>query len=149
MSVTATVNNYLREALAKGLIDLSADTIKMTIHATDPVATNWNGSSGTRYYANTTETATAHGYTQGGIALASGAVAYAASGARYQYTSDPAQWTANDATGIVGAYMLMWDDTVANDPILLKFDLGGTQSATGNGATFTLTADATYGWIYT
>lgn len=148
MAASTTISNYLREALAKKLVDLSVDTVKLTLHSgTDPLASNWNGTTGNRYYTNITssELATAGGYTAGGTTLTSGAVAYTGSaGGGYKYSSSAFVLTAS--AGLVATHAVLRDTTVVNEPILCSINLDGSGSVSASG-TLTITPDSVNGWF--
>lgn len=145
--VTNTVNNYAREQFMTGTMLLSTNDVRVALFSANPVTTNWNGSTGTRYYSTTSELATGCGYTQGGVALASKTFGYTAGG-NYYFSSAAAQWTASGCS-IAASYAVIYNNTVGaagTRPILTVIYLGGTQTAT-SGGTFTITPAAT-GWFY-
>lgn len=92
-----------------------------------------------------TELVTGHGYTPGGQAL-TGQALTTVTGANtgLKYTSTAPVWTATDATGIAAVtYIFFYLNFAAGSKFMMfALSLGGTFSATGNTATFTVTPSA-------
>lgn len=121
--------NRFKANLMNKEIDMEADTIKAallvntyTFDKDHDVLTdvNANETSGT-------------GYTAGGVTLASKAVAQDDTNDRATFDAADLSWTTATFTA---RYLVLWDDTVAGDPLIAAFDFGSDKSVTGG--TFTV-----------
>ncbi len=119
------IYNRFKANIFNKIVDLEGDTINVSLYdnshsftATDTV------------YTTTNELATAGGYTQGGVALASKAVTEAAT----------TKWDAADSTWTSATFSayhaVIWDDTVGTDDLICSIDFGGEQKVTAG--TFTI-----------
>ncbi len=103
------------------------------------VAANSTLDASSTTYSTTGELATAHGYTQGGNTLTTCSVASTAGSsplaADWNCTGGLV-WTATDATGITADTAVVYR---ASDNHILAIYTFTSASATGNGATFTIT----------
>lgn len=135
MAVVATLSNHFKYLLATGAIDLANDTLKVIL-----MNTTFTFNKDTHaLLANVTadQLATANGYTQDNKALANVAVAEDDTGDQAQLTCDDPTWTASSgAIGPTGA-AIVYDDTVADDPIMGCIDFG-TDYTIPDGSSFQL-----------
>lgn len=124
--MAVTVNTYyqLTELLGDSTIDLDGHTFKVALlnasHVFDPTDTVWADVS-----AN--EVANGFGYTTGGATLASVTWSQTTGTATFDFT-DP-EWTASG--GAIGptAHAVIYDDTVAGDPLMFSIDFDQTITA--------------------
>jgi hypothetical protein len=129
----ATFNkfNLFTDDLAKGVMNLSTDTIKVMLTNTAPVATNHVYSD-----ISSTELANGNGYTTGG-ATVSGTGVSNASGVE-SLAASATTWTSN--TGSMGPfrYIVYYDSTPATKTLIGWYDYGSSITLNGaNGDTFT------------
>lgn len=128
--------NQFVENVGKGVSNLNANTLKIMLTNTAPVATN-------AVKADITEISAGNGYTAGGAQAASNS---------YAQASGTAKLLANDvvftATGAIGPfrYAVLYDDTPTSpaDPLIGWWDYGSSISL-ANGETFTVDLDGTNG----
>jgi hypothetical protein len=109
--------NSFVEALAEKKHDLGADTLKVLLCNTAPLATN-------AVKADLTELAGGSGYTAGG-ATASITSSTQISGTYKLVLGDPATWT---STGTMGPfrYAVLYNDTATNDELIGWWDYGAS-----------------------
>jgi hypothetical protein len=111
-------------------------TIKMALGLQ---SANTSVGPSTTNYSSFTDLGTAHGYTTGGNTLSSCTVASTGGSsplaADYNCTGG-LQWTATDSTGITADCAVLYNSTSGKIIALYTFT---SASATGNGATFTIT----------
>lgn len=124
MAVTVYNYNQFLKQLGDGTLDMDSHTFKIALM----------GSSFTYNAANTvwanvspTEIANGNGYTTGGQALTS--VTYNQSAGVVSFDFDNPEWVAagGDIAGVTDA--VIYNDTVAGDPLMFAIDLGGTFTA--------------------
>lgn len=135
----ATYNKFYAfvEALAEGKHNLGADTLKVYLsNATPDEATD-------AVKADLAEIAPGNGYTAGGnVAAVSSSTQ---TGGIYKLVlSDPATWTATP--GPIGPfrYIVLYNDTAANDDLIAWWDFGSPLTV-GAGDSFTVDFDPTSG----
>ena len=123
------------EALAEKVHNLGSDQLKAALSNTLPVATN-------TVLANINQIATANGYAAGGIPLTQ---------ASSVQTSGTYKLVINDATitaagGVIGPfqYVVLYNDTAANDELIGWYDYGVALTLT-NGNSFTIDFDGANG----
>ena len=137
MAVQNKFNSFV-EAVAEKVHNLGADTFKVMLTNTAPVATN-------TVKADLVEIAAGNGYTAGGNTAA--VVSSAQTAGTYKLTlADPAVWTA--AGGTIGPfrYSVIYNDTATNKELIGWWDYGS--SITLNiGETFTVDLDQTNGLL--
>lgn len=125
------------EYLAEKKIDLSADTLKVLLTNTAPVATN--GLKG-----DLTEIAAGNGYSAGGAVAAQSSSAQ--SGGTYKLVIGDVVFTASG--GAIGPfrYAVLYDDTPTTpaDPLIGWFDYGSAQTL-ADGEAITVDFDAVNG----
>jgi hypothetical protein len=124
------------EALAEKKHDLGADTLKVLLTNTAPVATN-------TVKANLTEISAGNGYTAGG-ATASITSSAQTSGTYKLVLGDPATWTASGGTIGPLRYAVLYNDTAANDELIGWWDYG-TSITLADGESFAVDFDPTTG----
>lgn len=114
--------------IAKGRLPvatITSDTFKAVLTtSSQALAATFTGSSGQARYADlTAELATANGYTAGGAALAS--LTWTQATATWTWDAADTAWTLTGA--ITFKYIVIFDDTVANDPLVgfIDCDTGG------------------------
>lgn len=135
----ATFNkfNAFVEHLAEKVHDLGADTLKVYLSNTAPVATN-------SVKADIAEISAGNGYTAGGN-QATVTSSSQSSGTYKLVLGDPATWT---ATGTVGPfrYAILYNDTPTSpaDPLIGWWDYGSAITL-ANGETFKVDFDPTNG----
>jgi hypothetical protein len=123
--------NAFVENIAEKVHNLGADTLKILLTNTAPVATN-------SVKADLTEIAGGNGYTAGGVTVT--ITSSAQSGGTYSLVgSDPAPWTASG--GPIGPfrYAVLYNDTPTSpaDPLIGWWDYGSSVTL-ANGETFTV-----------
>jgi len=129
MAFGAAVTDQFKQDILSGLIQTS-DTFKIVL-GLQANATTWNKSIVT--YTSTGELATANGYTQGGITIATYTVGLSTDTAYVTFTTNPS-WTAT-STGFTADCAMIYDSTRSNHVlVVLSF---GTTTASGGG-TFTV-----------
>ena len=124
------------EALAEKKHDLGADTLKVLLTNTAPVATN-------TVKANLTEISAGNGYTAGG-ATASITSSSQTSGTYKLVLGDPATWTASGGTIGPLRYAVLYNDTATNDELIGWWDYG-TSINLADGESFAVDFDPTTG----
>lgn len=128
--------NQFVQDIANKVHNLSADTFKVALSNTLPVATN-------TVFANITEIAAGNGYTAGGTASTI---------TSSTQTSGTEKWILTDvvftASGTVGPfrYVVLYNDTPTSpaDPLISFYDYGSSISL-ANGDTFTVDFSASNG----
>lgn len=118
------IYNRFKANLMNGVVDLEADTINVTLYDNSHAFTATDTD-----YTTTNELATAGGYTQAGMALASKAVTEA--GTTY-WDADDTSWTSATFT----AYHAVVYDVTATSDLICSIDFGGAQTVTSG--TFTI-----------
>jgi hypothetical protein len=133
---TFTKFNSFVEALAEKKHDLGADTLKVMLTLTAPVATN-------TVKADLTEIAAGNGYTAGGNACTISSSAQT-SGTYKLVLADPATWTATGGAIANFRYAVLYNDTATNDELIGFWDYGSTVTV-ATGETFVVDFDPTNG----
>jgi hypothetical protein len=128
--------NSFVEALAEKKHDLGADTLKVLLTNTAPVATN-------AVKADLTEISAGNGYTAGGATAAVTSSAQT-SGTYKLVLGDPATWTASGGTIGPLRYAVLYNDTAANDELIGWWDYGSSITL-ADGELFAIDFDATTG----
>jgi hypothetical protein len=127
--------NSFVEALAEKKHDLGADTLKVLLTNTAPVATN-------SVKADLTEISAGNGYTAGGN-TASVTSSAQTSGTYKLVLGDPATWTASGSIGPF-RYAVLYNDTAANDELIGWWDYGSSITL-ASGESFAVDFDPTTG----
>ena len=128
--------NSFVEALAEKKHDLGADTLKVLLTNTAPVATN-------AVKADLTEISSGNGYTAGGN-TASVTSSAQTSGTYKLVLGDPASWTA--AGGSIGPfrYAVLYNDSATSDELIGWWDYGSSITL-ASGESFAVDFDPTTG----
>lgn len=134
---TMTLFNSFLEDLAEGKHNLGADTIKIALTNTAPVATN-------EVLADITEISAGNGYTAGGTAIAN--VTSSHTSGTYKFTGDPVVFTASGGSIASSRYQVAYNDTSAGKRLIGWYDYGSSFSI-ASGETFTITPNATDGYL--
>lgn len=123
------------EALAEKVHNLGADSLKVMLTNTAPVATN-------SVKANLTEISSGNGYTAGGTAATISSSAQ--SSGTYKLVLADVVFTA--AGGSIGPfrYAVLYNDTATNDELIGWWDYGSAATL-ASGENFTVDFDATNG----
>lgn len=133
--MAGTIANNFRVLLAQGSVDFDANTFKAIAMVEGFV---FNKTSHDLYSDVVAfECATGYGYTAGGVALSGVTVTQNDTDARADVTWNNISWTASG--GDVGpiAGIVIYDDTIANDPIVGYISFGGSYTV-ANGGTATI-----------
>ena len=128
--------NSFVEALAEKKHDLGADTLKVLLTNTAPVATN-------AVKADLTEISAGNGYTAGG-ATASITSSSQTSGTYKLVLGDPATWTASGGTIGPLRYAVLYNSTASNDELIGWWDYGSSITL-ADGESFAVDFDGTTG----
>jgi hypothetical protein len=128
----ASVYNNFKEMLLLGKIDLSADTLKLTLLGS---GYSFVATGNPAYTTISGDEITATGYTSGGETLGSLAVTQDDTANRGEFDAADVTWTSLAATTI--AHAVLWDDsptTPVADPLLIRWEIG----TNSNGGDYTL-----------
>ena len=128
--------NSFVEALAEKKHDLGADTLKILLTNTAPVASD-------SVKADLTEITAANGYTAGGN-TASVTSSAQTSGTYRLVLGDPATWTASGGSIGPFRYAVLYNDTAANDELIGWWDYGSAVTL-ADGESFAVDFDPTTG----
>ena len=128
--------NSFVEALAEKKHDLGADTLKVLLTNTAPVATN-------SVKADLTEISAGNGYTAGGNTAAVTSSAQT-SGTYKLVLGDPTTWTASGGSIGPFQYAVLYNDTAANDELIGYWDYGSAVTL-ADGESFAVDFDPTTG----
>ena len=128
--------NQFVEDLGRGVHNLNADTLKIMLTNTAPVATN-------AVFADLTEISAGSGYSAGGAAVANRA--YSQTSGVGKLTGDDVVWTASGTVGPL-RYAVLYNDTPTSpaDPLIGWWDRG-TSITLASGDTFTVDLDQVNG----
>lgn len=129
--MSATIANNFRVLLAQGSVDFDAHTFKAIAMQEgfifDPTSDD--------LYADViaSEVATGYGYTTGGVTLTGVSIAQNDTDARADITWNNITWTASG--GDVGpvAGVIIYDDSITDDPILGYIDFEGAYTVADGG----------------
>lgn len=128
--------NSFVEAVAEKKHDLGADTLKVLLTNTAPVATN-------SVKADLSEISAGNGYTAGGNA-ASVTSSAQTSGTYKLVLGDPATWTASGGSIGPFRYAVLYNDTATNKELIGWWDYGSSITLT-SGESFAVDFDPTTG----
>lgn len=126
MATGVAYNNYKKIAFEGG-VNFNSDTIKMAL-----LANTYTPDIDTDIYfddVSANELATGHGYTAGGVTLASKTVTADLTDNKGVMDCDDPTWTA-DATGFTARYAVLYKDTgdPSTSPLIAYWDFGGDQN---------------------
>jgi len=124
------------EKIATGLLDLNTDVLKVLLTNVAPVSAN-------SVKADLTEISAGNGYTAGGNA-ATFVSGNQVSGVYKLVLADPTEWVASGGTIGPFRYAVLYDDTVAGDPLIGWWDYGSSITLQ-IGETFTIDLNAATG----
>jgi hypothetical protein len=129
--------NQFVEDVGKKVHNLNADTLKIVLSNSAPVATN-------TVLANITQIANGNGYTTGGTAITT--VAYAQTSGTAKLTGDDVVFTASGGTVGPLRYAVIYNDTPTSpaDPLIGWWDYGSSVTL-NSGDTFTVDLDQAAG----
>ena len=116
--------------------DLAADTFKAVLTNTAPTQ------AGSAVLADITQIANGNGYTTGGVTLSG--VTFAETGAGtgiWEFDSSPFSWTASGGSIATFRYVVVYNDTAANDELVGYADYGSAVNVS-DGTSFTVTPGA-------
>lgn len=128
--------NSFVEAVAEKVHNLGADSLKVMLSNTAPVATN-------SVKTDITEIAAGNGYTAGGN-VASVSSSAQTSGTYKLVLSDPATWTATGGSIGPVRYAVLYNDTATNKELIGWWDYGSSVTL-ATGETFTVDLDQVNG----
>jgi len=133
----ATFNKFdsFVEALAEGTHNLGADTLKVALSNTAPVA-------GNTILANITQITAQFGYVAGGNAAS--LTSSAQTGGTYKLVLADVVFTASGGSFGPFRYVVLYNDTAASDELIGWYDYGSSISI-NDGETFTVDFDPTNG----
>jgi hypothetical protein len=133
----ATLNkfNSFVEAVAEKVHNLGSDTLKVALSNTLPVA-------GNTVLANITQIANGNGYTTGGTQATQ--VDSLQTSGTYKLRLNDVTFTASGANIAAFQYVVLYNDTAANDELIGWYDYGTALTVT-NGNSFTVDFDASAG----
>jgi hypothetical protein len=106
------------EALAEGKHNFAVDSLKVMLTNTAPASTD-------SVKADLTEIATGNGYTAGGNAVLVTSSAQV-SGTYALKLSDPATWTASGGAMATFQYVVLYNDSAADDDLIAYWDHGSS-----------------------
>ena len=129
MAFAACVTDQFKQDILSGLHQ-TGDTYKIALY-TQAAATDKNKSSTT--YNTTGELATANGYTQGGVTIATYTVGLSTDTAYVDFSTDPT-WTAT-STGFTADCAVIYNSSRSNH-VLCVLSFGSTTAS--GGGTFTV-----------
>ena len=129
--MAGTIANNFRVLIAQGAVDFDAHTFKAIAMKEGFV---FNPATHDLYAdVSASEQATGYGYTAGGVTLTGVSIAQNDTDARADITWNNITWTASG--GDVGplAGVIIYDDTITNDPIVGYIDFGGAYTVADGG----------------
>ena len=122
MSIVATVSNHAKYQLSKGLVDLSADTLKVILMNT--TFTFDKDTHSTLAAVTASQLATGNGYTQDDKTITTQVLTEDDTNDKAIMTCDNVTWTASGGDiGGTGSFCI-YDDTTSDDTIIACVDFG-------------------------
>ena len=129
--MTTEASNHIKYLLATGAIDFSSDTFKIILMDT---GFSFNKDTHEEYSdVSGSELSSGNGYTTGGNTLAGVSVTEDDTDDRTEITWNNTSWTASGGSIGPTPGAIIYDDTVANDPIVGYIDFGGEQTQADGG----------------
>ena len=129
--MAGTIANNFRVLIAQGAVDFDANTFKAIAMKEGFI---FNAATHDLYAdVSGSEQGTGYGYTAGGVTLTGVSIAQNDTDARADITWNNITWTASG--GDVGplAGVIIYDDTITNDPIVGYIDFGGSYTVADGG----------------
>ena len=129
--MSATIANNFRVLLAQGLVDFDGHTFKAIAMKEGFI---FNPSTHDLYAdVSASEVSTGYGYTTGGVAMSGVSITQNDTDARADITWNNITWTASG--GDVGpiAGVIIYDDSITDDPILGYIDFEGAYTVADGG----------------
>lgn len=123
--------NAFVEAIAQKKMNLNADTLKIMLSNTAPVATN-------SVKTDITEITAGNGYAAGGTAVGSNAATQ--SSGTLKLTGNAVTFTASGGSMNAFRYAVLYDDTATNKDLIGWWDYGSSVTL-ATGETFTIAKD--------
>jgi len=126
MAVTSTVANKIKYLFATKAIDFANDTFKCCL-----MAAGFSFDKDAHHYysdISASETADGNGYTTGGVSMSGVSVTEDDTNDYTTVAWDNPTWAASGGS-IEGIGAIVYDDTVANKPIVGYIDFGTTETA--------------------
>jgi hypothetical protein len=134
MAAASKFNSFV-EALAEKVHNLGADTLKVMLTNTAPVATN-------TVKANITEIAAGFGYTAGGTQAVISSSAQTSG--TYKLVLNDVVFTASGGSMATFRYLVLYNDTATNDELICWWD-NGSSVTLASGESYTLDFSASNG----
>lgn len=128
MAVTVFNYNQFLLQLGNGTLDLDSHSFKAALMSPSFA---FNAANAVWADVSSTEITAGNGYTSGGKVLTSVTYTQSSGVATFDF-ADP-EWLAAGGSISNAAYMVIYDDTVAGDPLMFALNLGSTLTAV-NGA---------------
>lgn len=132
MAASISFYDSMKEYLADGTIDLDTHTFKLLL-ATDGYT--FDATDVTKANLGAVEHANQYGYTTGGATL--GSVTWGQTGGTATFDGADVTWTASGGS-IVAKYAILYDDTAANDELVLCVTLDASAVTVTTGNTLTV-----------
>lgn len=127
---TVQIFNSFKEAVAEGIHDLGADTLKFMLTNTAPSLAN-------TVLTDLTEIAAGNGYTAGGSAVT--VTSSSQTGGTYSLALDALAFTASGGDFPPFRYIVLYNDTAASDELIGYLDYGASYTLT-DGNSFNILA---------
>lgn len=124
MAVTVTIPNHIKYLLATKQVDFLTDTFKVILM--NSTFSFDRDSHEIIVNVNSSQLATGNGYTQNNKTLTGVSILEDDTNDRAQITWDNPEWTASGGSIGPTASAIIYDDTVANDPIVMHISFGTT-----------------------
>jgi len=128
---TVQIFNSFKEAVAEGVHDLSADTLKFMLTNTAPSLSD-------TVFTDLTEIAAGNGYAAGGATATVSSSSQ--TGGTYSLILDALVFTASGGSFADFRYIVLYNDTATSDELIGFIDYGASYTLT-DGTTFTIAAN--------
>jgi hypothetical protein len=135
--MASIIYNRGLQIVQEGSADLDADTLKVML-----LTSSYTPDKTHNVLADvSTNEVTGSGYTAGGATLANVSVTEDDVNDRVTFDADDVTWT---SATITARYAVIYDDTLASDPLLFCFDFVSDQSSSGADFTIQWNADGIF-----
>lgn len=124
MAVTLFNYNQFLLQLGNGTLDMDSHTFKAALMSP---SFSFNATNSVWADVSSTEITPGNGYASGGKVLTS--VSYTQSAGVVTFDFDDPEWLASGGSISNAAYMVIYDDTVAGDPLMFAINFGATLTA--------------------